>query len=172
MQRQVVGVGPGVFNLVEQGRIAGFIVSIDTAKILERQTAGVVVLRPGDFIESGAQLYMVSRDDLSANRDLVGKYLQAIDGAVRFMIADDGFDKTLEIMRHKYSFATLQNTDVAKDSLAEYVRVWTSEGAANVLRTVPESWQRGYDELVRAGRIAAGKDPSLWFTNELVPSSA
>src|SRR5690606_20820391 len=35
--RQVVGVGPGVFNLVEQGRIAGFAVSIDTAKILEKQ---------------------------------------------------------------------------------------------------------------------------------------
>ena len=32
VQRQVVGVGPGVFNLVEQGRISGFIVSIDTAK--------------------------------------------------------------------------------------------------------------------------------------------
>lgn len=172
VERQVVGVGPGVFNLVEQGRIAGFIVSIDTAKILERQMQGVVALRPGDFIESGAQLYMLARDDLAKNRDLAGKYLRSIDAALKFMIADDGFDKTLQIMRRKYSFATLQDTEVAKDSLREYVRVWTSAGESNVLRTVPERWQRGYEELVRAGRVEAGKDPSAWFTNELVPAGA
>jgi ABC-type nitrate/sulfonate/bicarbonate transport system substrate-binding protein len=172
VERQVVGVGPGVFNLVEQGRIACFIVSIDTAKILERQTAGVVVLRPGDFIESGAQFYMVARDDLDGNRDLVRKYLAAVDRAVEFMIGDDGFDATLATMRRKYSFATLQDDEVAKDSLREYVRVWTSAGAGSVMRTVPEHWQRGYEELVNAGRIAAGKDPSTWFTNELVPASA
>ena len=172
VERQVVGVGPGVFNLVEQGRIAGFIVSIDTAKILERQVPGVVALRPGDFIESGAQLYMVARDDLAKNRDLAGKYLRSIDAALKFMIADDGFDKTLEIMRRKYSFATLQDTEVAKDSLREYVRVWTSAGESNVLRTVPERWQHGYEELVRAGRVEPGQDPSAWFTNELVPAGA
>lgn len=172
VQRQVVGVGPGVFNLVEQGRIAGFMVSIDTAKILERQNPGVAVLNPGDFIQSGAQLYMVSRDDLAKNRDVVRKYLEAIYGALKFMIADDGFDKTLAIMRRKYSFATLQDSDVAKESLREYVRVWTAEGTENVLRTVPESWRRGYEELVHAGRVPAGKDPSQWFTNELVPAGA
>jgi NitT/TauT family transport system substrate-binding protein len=172
IERQVVGVGPGVFNLVEQGRIAGFMISIDTAKALERQIPGIVVLRPGDYIESGAQLYMVARDDLAKNREVVRKYLEAIDGALQFMIADDGFDETLTIMRRKYSFETLQDTDVAKDSLREYVRVWTSEGSANVLRTEPESWRRGYEELVRAGRVEGGKDPSEWFTNELVPARA
>ena len=172
IERQVVGVGPGVFNLVEQGRIAGFMVSIDTAKILERQMAGVVALRPGDFIESGAQLYMVARDDLPQNREIVRKYLEAIAGALQFMIADESFDETLAILRRKYSFATLEDSDVAKDSLREYVQAWTTEGRENLLRTVPESWSRGYEELVRAGRVAAGKDPNGWFTNELVPVSA
>ena len=169
VERQVVGVGPGVFNLVEQGRIAGFMVSIDTAKILEQQMDGVVVLRPGDFIESGAQLYMISHDDLDANREIVRKYLEAVYGAIEFMIDDDGFDETLRIMREKYDFATLLDTTVAKQSLSEYVRVWTKEGRENVLLTVPESWDRGYEELVRAGRVEGGRDPSEWFTNALVP---
>ncbi len=38
-----------------------------------------------------------------------------------------------------------------------------------MLRTVPESWDRGYEELVRAGRVEGGRDPSEWFTNALVP---
>jgi ABC-type nitrate/sulfonate/bicarbonate transport system substrate-binding protein len=170
VERQVVGVGPGVFNLVEQGRIGAFMVSIDTAIILERQAEGAVVLNPGDFIVSGAQFYAVARDDLARNREIVRKYLQAVDGAVEFMIADDGFDATLAALRRRYSFATLADDAVAKDSLREYVRVWTKEGRDNVLRTVAESWRRGYDELVAAGRVEGGRDPSPWFTNELVPA--
>lgn len=172
VERQVVGLGPGVFNLVEQGRIAGFIVSIDTANILEQQMDNVVVLRPGEFIESGAQLYMLSDDGLQTNGEIARKYLEAIDQALRFMLADDGFDETLRIIRQKYSFATLQNTAVAKRSLGEYVGTWTAEGPRNVLRTNPESWRRGYEELVAAHRVEGGRDPSAWFTNALVPERA
>jgi NitT/TauT family transport system substrate-binding protein len=169
VERQVVGVGPGVFNLVEQGRIAGFMVSIDTAKILEQQNPDVVVLRPGDFIESGSQMYMASEDGLSQHPDLIRRYLEAVRRAIDFMIADDGFDESLRIMREKYSFGTLQDDVVAKDSLAEYVTAWTSAGASNILRTDPARWQAGYEELVAAGTVEAGHDPSSWFTNELVP---
>lgn len=169
VERQVVGVGPGVFNLVQQGRIAGFAVSIDTAKILEKQSPDAVVLRPGQFIESGAQLYMVCTDDLTEHREIVRKYLAAVYAALDFMIADDGFDKTLQILRRKYSFSTLEDTDVAKDSLGEYVQVWTAQGKDNVLRTVPERWRRGYEELVQVGQAKAGLDPSKWFTNALLP---
>jgi NitT/TauT family transport system substrate-binding protein len=169
--RQVVGVGPGVFNLVEQGRVAGFMVSLDTATILERQAEGVVVLDPGEFITSGAQVYVVSADGLGRDGEVVRKYLEAIYGALEFIIGDDGFDETLRIIRQKYSFATLQDDRVAKDSMREYVRVWTAEGGSNVLRTVPDSWRRGYEELVQAGRVEGGKDPSQWFTNDLLPAS-
>lgn len=170
VERQVVGVGPGVFNLVEQGRIAGFMVSIDTANILERQASGVVVLRPGDFIESGAQLYMLSAEGLGLHADLARRYLRAVRRAIDFIIADEGFDASLEIMRRNYSFGTLADDAVAKASLAEYVDAWTAAGAANILRTDPARWQAGYDELVRSGRIPGGHDPSSWFTNEIVES--
>jgi NitT/TauT family transport system substrate-binding protein len=169
VERQVVGVGPGVFNLVEQGRIAGFMVSIDTAKILEQQMPNVVVLSPGEFIESGAQLYMVSADGLTENGDMIRRYLEAVRGAIDFMIADDGFDATLRIMRQKYDFGTLQNDTVAKGSLNEYVRAWTLAGPGNILRTDPVRWRSGYEELVAAGQVEAGHDPEAWFTNEFVP---
>jgi NitT/TauT family transport system substrate-binding protein len=170
VERQVVGVGPGVYNLVEQGRIAGFIVSIDTAIILERQTPGVVVLNPSDFIQSGAQFYMAAAGDLERQREPIRRYLEAIRAAIDFMIADDGFDETLRIMRQRYSFGTLDDEEVAKASLAEYARLWTAEGRENILRTVPESWRRGYEELASAGRAAGGKAPEQWFTNALVPA--
>lgn len=169
VERQVVGVGPGVFNLVEQGRIAGFLVSIDTARILEQQSPNAVVLNPGNFIESGAQVYMTSETQFAADPEPIRRYLAAVGAAIDFMIADDGFDATLEIMRRKYSFGTLQNDAVAKASLADYVRAWTLEGMDNVMRTDPARWQAGYDELVRVGQAQPGLDPSSWYTNELAP---
>jgi NitT/TauT family transport system substrate-binding protein len=167
VEREVVGVTGGVFNLVEQGRIAGYAVSIDTAKILEQQRNGVV-LRPGDFMASGGQFYMASRDGLAQNREAIGKFVRSVRQALEFMIDDDGFGRTLEILRGRYSFDTLNDTAIAKESLREYLRVWTSAGREAVLRTVPERWARGYEEIVAAGIAQGGAQPEQWFTNELV----
>ena len=171
VERQVVGVGPGVFDLVRQGRIAAFIVSIDTANILANQTDEAVLLRPGDFIDAGSQLYMTSADQYETNRDRVSRYLQAIRAAIDFIVADDGFDRTLETIRSKYDFGTLSNTVVAKASLGEYVRAWTIAGDDLIMRTNAARWQAGYDELVSAGLIEGGLNPDDWFTNELAPSA-
>jgi NitT/TauT family transport system substrate-binding protein len=170
VERQVVGVGPGVFSLVEQGRIAGFMVSIDTARILAQQNPDIVVLRPGDFIDSGSQLYMASEEGLTEHPDLIRRYLAAVREAIDFIIADDGFDESLRIMRQKYSFGTLQDDTVAKESLAEYVSAWTAAGTSNILRTDPARWQAAYEELVAAGQLDSGHDPAAWYTNEFVPA--
>lgn len=171
VERQVVGLNPGVFNLVQQGRIAGYAVSIDTAKILEQQRSEIEVLRPGEFIASGAQLYMVSEDGLAQDEPIIRRYLNAVHGAITFMLEDDGFERTLETLRSEYSFGTLQDTAVAKESLAEFSRAWTADGRDNLMRTMPEKWRRGYEELVEAEQAAPDRDPSQWFTNELVPAS-
>jgi len=39
----------------------------------------------------------------------------------------------------------------------------------HLLRTDPDRWRAGYEELVAAGQVAAGHDPSVWFTNDYVP---
>jgi hypothetical protein len=56
----------------------------------------------------------------------------------------------------------------ARESLREYVRVWTLGGRDNVLLTSRARWAAGYNELVLAGIAVAGALPEKWFTNELV----
>lgn len=171
VERQTVGYGPGVFSYVDEGRIAGYVVSIDTAHALAQQRPNVFVLNPGEFIQSGAQCYLTSMGTLGVRANDLRKYLVAVRAAVDFMIADEGFDETLSIIRKKHSFDTLMNDTVAKASLAEYVRAWTAEGTDNVMRTVPANWQRGYEELVSVGQAVAGKDPAQWFTNDFLPAA-
>lgn len=168
IERQVVGTSAGIFDLIERGQIHSYAVSIDVANILARRRDNVVTFNPGDFIASGAQFYMVSTDGLTEHRDTIQRYLAATHAAIEFMIDDDGFDRTLETLRQTYSFATLEDTEIAKASLSEYVRIWTAEGRENLMRTLAESWQRGYEELIGAGLAEAGHDASAWYTNEFV----
>ena len=168
VSRQVVGLTPGVFNLVEQGRIAGYAVSIDTAKVLEQQQSAAVVLNPGEFMSAGGQYYVTSRNGLAQHGEAIAKYLRAVHAAIEFMADDTGFDRTLEILRENYSFDALNDTAIAKESLREYVSVWTLAGHENVLVTDPDRWARGYEELVNAGLAEEGEAPEQWFTNEFV----
>jgi NitT/TauT family transport system substrate-binding protein len=158
---------PAVFDLVKQGRIAGYAVSIDTAKVLEQQQSAIV-LNPGEFIESGGQLYVTSRDGLTKNREAIAKYLRAVHAAIEFMINDEGFDMTLAILRKQHFIEALQDTFIAKESLKEYVSLWTSRGRESVLLTDPERWASGYQELVDVGFVEHGAIAERWFTNELV----
>jgi len=169
IERQVVGYSAGTFDLVQRGNINCYGVSIDVAKILQQQRDDVVVFNPGEFMAAGAQFYMVSNDGLVEHADVIRRYLAGIYAALEFMIDDEGFDRTLETLRQRYSFATLQDTAIAKASLAEYVGIWTAEGRDNILLTDGEVWQRGYDELVQAGLAESGRDAAAWFTNEFVP---
>jgi NitT/TauT family transport system substrate-binding protein len=170
IERQVVGYSAGTFDLVQRGNISCYGVSIDVAKILQQQRDDVVVFNPGDFIAAGAQFYMVSTDGLVEHADVIRRYLAAVYAAIEFMIDDVDFEQTLARLRERYSFATLLNTEIAKASLSEYVRIWTAEGRENLLRTSEAAWRRGYEELVQAGLAESGRDPSAWFTNEFVPS--
>lgn len=170
VERQVVAPSAGTFELVQRGDVNCYAVSIDVSKILERERDDIVILNPSAFTAASGQFYMVSNDGLVAHREIVRTYLEAVHAAIQFMADDAGFERTLEILRQRYSFATLMDSDIAKASLAEYVGIWTGEGRDNVLRTVDESWRRGYNELVQAGLAEGGHDPSAWFTNELIPA--
>lgn len=169
VERQVVGLAPGTFDLVKQGRIAGYVVGTDVAIQLQQQDPDVVVFKPGEVITSGGQHYATSQEQLESERDTLQAYMTAIRAAVDFVLADEELDETLELMRSKYDFETLGNEDVAKESLRQYKESWTlGEGAENPLLTSADRWNQAYEELVGAGQINEGLDPSQWITNELV----
>jgi len=172
VERQVTGVGPGTYSLVERGQIAAFAASMDTATILAVQNPDVVIFDPSQFTRSGTQLYVTTGARLAEDRAAIGKFLGAVRQATHFICedAESGFRNTLNVILQKYSFDSLRDETLARRTLHEYVKVWAADGHHNVLRTMPEEWHATYDELVVAGLAAGGKDPAGWFTNELLPA--
>jgi NitT/TauT family transport system substrate-binding protein len=174
VQTQVVGLAPGVFDLVTSGRIGGYIVSLDTAVALQRQQPDAVVYAPSDDVESGGQVYVTSQEqaDDPEKQEQLRAYLAAVRDAIAFVTQDEanGFAETIKCLSD-YDIPTLNDPEVGKAALSQYVASWTAAGEDQVARTVPQQWQAVYDEMSGSGFVPEGLDPAEWYTNDFAPAS-
>jgi NitT/TauT family transport system substrate-binding protein len=173
VQTQVVGLAPGVFDLVTSGRIGGYIVSLDTAVALQEQQPDAVVYAPSDDVQSGGQVYVTSQDqaDDPETQEQLRSYLAAVKAAVQFVAEDEanGFAETIECLSD-YDIPTLEDPEVGKVALTQYVESWTAAGDGEIARTVPEQWQTVYEEMSGSGFVPEGLDPAEWYTNDFAPA--
>ncbi|MBB3083720.1 ABC transporter substrate-binding protein [Geodermatophilus sabuli] len=174
VQTQVVGLAPGVFDLVTSGRIGGYVVSLDTAVALEQQQPEAVVYAPSDDVQSGGQVYVTSQEqaDDPAAQEQLRSYLAAIKASIQFVAEDEanGFAETIECLSD-YAIPTLEDPEVGKAALTQYVESWTSAGDDQIVRTVPEQWETVYEEMYSSGFVPDDLDPTEWYTNDFAPGS-
>jgi NitT/TauT family transport system substrate-binding protein len=174
VQTQVVGLAPGVFDLVSSGRIGGYVVSLDTSVSLAQQQPEAVIYSPSDDVESGGQVYITSQEqaDDPETQEQLTNYLAAIKEAVQFVAEDEAndFAETIECLS-EYAIPTLEDPEIGKAALTQYVESWTAAGDEEIARTVPEQWTTVYEEMSGAGFVPEGLDPEEWFTNDFAPGS-
>jgi NitT/TauT family transport system substrate-binding protein len=171
VKRQVVGLGPGTFELVKRGDIAGYMVSIDQSIIAQKQYPEAAAFDAGDAVRADSQVYTATQDGLEKNGEDIRKYLAAIQEAVQAIVDDEALDSVIKTMRSKYSFASLDDDDVVKESLRQSRDLWTAKGTQPLLTTVGDYWDEGYAELVDAGMVKTGADPQEWMDNGYLPAA-
>jgi NitT/TauT family transport system substrate-binding protein len=171
VKRQVVGLTPGTYTLVEQGRLAGYVVSIDTANVVLSQHDDAAVFDPGTIVKSDSQVYVATKDGIKNSGDTIKAFLAGITDAVS-SIDDESLDKTLETLRGEYSFASLDDDEIAKKSLRELYKLWTGGDATKSLLVTDEAaWVKGYTELTGAKLAKSGADAASWVDNSLLPQA-
>jgi NitT/TauT family transport system substrate-binding protein len=173
LSRQVVGLTPAIFQLVKQGKLDGYVVSLDTAVALDQQDPEAVVFDPGTTMNAGTSNYITSetqaRDPKKA--DQIRRYLASIDEAMRFVIADraDGYRRTIDCISKGFRVATFATPEVARAALDGYVDAWTVDGEDKMLVTQPADWRAAYDEAAKAGLVRSGQDPTTWLSSDFEP---
>lgn len=172
VKRQVVGLTPGTYTLVQQGRLAGYVVSIDTANVVLSQHDDAAVFDPGTIVKSDSQVYVATRDTVQKNGDTLKAFLAGIDDAVAAITEDTSLDRTLETLRGEYTFASLDDDEIARKSLKELHKLWTGgDPAKPLLVTDEDAWVRGYTELTAAKLAKPGADAASWVDNSLLPEA-
>jgi NitT/TauT family transport system substrate-binding protein len=173
VKTQVVGLAPGVYNLVESGRIAAYAVSLDTAILLQQQHSDARVLNPANHASDINFITSKSQANDPKKADQIRRFLKALYNAETFIVNDqkNDFAKTIELISSKYKVPTLENEKIRVGVLQKYAAAMTFQGKDNMLRVVPASWKKAYQLVVQAGLVKPGLDPSTWYTNKFSPTS-
>ena len=113
------------------------------------------------------QCYIARRTTLAQNGDVVVRFLRAVKRSLDDMLADTSLTKTLANLK-SFEIAEMGNATLAPLILRNEMQFWLTSGRNNLLRNVPEHWQRGYDLMAAAGFAPTGVRAETLFTNEFV----
>jgi ABC-type nitrate/sulfonate/bicarbonate transport system substrate-binding protein len=165
--RVVAPNSPASMQLMEQGRIDAFIPSAGVPVALRAANTPHVSWNTDDVAPIPAQCYIVRRASAAQNADLIVRFLRAVKRSLDDMLADQDLSRTMANLRG-FEIAEMRNAQTAPLVLRNEMRYWLTAGRENILRNVPERWQRGYDLLAGAGFVPAGGRASAFYTNEYV----
>jgi len=166
VKREAVGDSPGAFGLIEAGRLNAFIGAIGTLIGLQGTNTPIEYFSTDDYAPVPGQVYIAAREAVAKQPDMIVRYLRGVRAAVDAMLADEAMDKTLELLAN-FEIAALKDPAIAKADLKANKALWLSAGRAQLLRNVPERWQRGRDLLAKIGAVKPGPAGDL-YTNDLV----
>lgn len=176
--RQAVPVTGATYELVKQGQLAGYIVSLDTSIQIAQQNPDAVVDDAGLSDVPDIQTFLATEDTLADEQksENVTAFLAAIRDAVQDIIddADNDFANVLKTLRDSgdFSFAALEDDDVAIEALDFYTQnTWIDPDAPDtpILTHNEEAWTNAYDTYTEAGLLKGGNDPSEWLTSDYLP---
>jgi NitT/TauT family transport system substrate-binding protein len=169
VQRQVTGFSVGAFDLVQKGRIDGYTIGSVEQVLIKLQRPDAVVVDPSKWVEEG-QCYLTSQRQLAEKRDQLKAYMAVVKSTMEDVLndRDKKYMTIISAVRKKYDFEELKDDKVAQGVIQGQVNAWSFGGAPRLLETVPERWQKVYDQLVHAKIVQGGQDPRPWFTNDLI----
>jgi NitT/TauT family transport system substrate-binding protein len=169
VDRQVVGLSPGTFELVKRGRVDAYTIGSVDGVIFKRSVKDANLLDPSRYVTEG-QCYLASKRALAEKRDQIEGYMAAIRKGVDDVLSDreQGFATTIKTLRKKHDLPELKSDALAKEVLTMLTSSWLREGEQFLLKTNPKMWQKVYDQLEAVKFVPSGKDPKEWFTNDVV----
>ncbi|MCX6503161.1 MAG: ABC transporter substrate-binding protein [Microbacterium sp.] len=176
--RQAVPVTAATLEVVRQGQLDGYIVSLDTSIGIGEQNDDAVVDDAGLGEAPDIQTWITTESNLEDDAKVaqIEAFLAAIREAVQDVIDDapNDFENVLKTLRDSgdWSFPALEDDDVAVAALEVYTtQTWVdADGGVPLLENDLDAWESTYDTYVKAGMLQGGKDPADWITNDYVPA--
>lgn len=175
--RQAVPVTAATYELVKQGQLDGYVVSLDTSIAIVNQNDDAVSSPAGLVDAPERQVWITTQSNLENPErvDQIERFLAAIKEATQEIIddADNDFANVLATLRDSgdFDFAALQDDAIAVEALGVYTtQTWIdSTGAVGLLENDVDYWGEIYDAYVANGLLEGGADPSTWITSDLLP---
>lgn len=168
VKRETVGNSPAGLALVAQGRVDAYITSAGVPAALKAAGTPFVAFNTDEVTPIPGQCYVARRATLEENADTITRFLRAVRLSLVDMI-DGKVDVDTVLQRvAPFDIAEARNTKIAPELLRNEMQFWLTAGRDNILRNVPEMWEKGYGFMANAGFVPKGVDVSKLYTNSLL----
>lgn len=167
VKREVTSDTPGAVGIMQQGRVDGFICSINVVAALRTMNAPVEIWSTDRYAPMPSQGYVAKRSALEKNSDRFVRICKALTASVNEIITAptemiyQRAAKDFQIPRMDKMDELVAITKATVDDL------WLSEGRENLMRNVPALWTAGLETL-RDGKLTMATDPTKFYTNTYI----
>lgn len=169
VERQAVGSSPGNVELLKQGRLDAFLLTVEGSMILRRNNEPVTIWAADKFAPMPGGAIIVRRDFAEANKDSVTAFMRAMyNSAQELLVADP--DMIISRIEEKFEVSANEERDFRTHALAIYNYMALAEGEDNLLRNVPEVWANAAEQISKAG-MAEVPDVESLYTNEFIDAA-
>ncbi|WP_269429289.1 ABC transporter substrate-binding protein [Paracoccus halophilus] len=134
------------FALIEAGRAGAFLGNTSSMVIASSARDDVVVMPIDDGMPG--QVYVARPDQIAADPDRFIAFLRATHRAASEIVQAGDLTPILTRIGEKHDVSSLKNTETATRDLRANAENWAAKGQQNILRNVPEIWERATKLLV------------------------
>ncbi|WP_166791224.1 ABC transporter substrate-binding protein [Cryobacterium sp. Hh7] len=166
VKRQLVGLAPGTFDLVRNGTLAGYMVSADTAQIVAKQNSDARIFVPTSV--TGMNIYMTTKEQIDQHGDELKNFFLAVQQVKEGLIAEKNFDAAIKTLRSEYTFASLDDDEIANASFKERTAAWQGKDGRTGWPDM-EELEGAYGELVDSKVVPSGKKIESLVDTSLLP---
>jgi ABC-type nitrate/sulfonate/bicarbonate transport system substrate-binding protein len=162
--RQAIGSNAGNVELLKQGRVNGFFATVETSILLRRAGEPVEILGASKFAPMPGGVIVTTRDFVAKNPDTAVKFVRAMrNSAKEILVADP--NTIVERIEKKYEISASKERAFRVEAVRAYNAMTTAQGEQNVMRNVPEVWQKAAELVTKAG-IAKVADINTLYDNK------
>jgi ABC-type nitrate/sulfonate/bicarbonate transport system substrate-binding protein len=165
--RNVAGNSPGSMALIRQGRIQGFVATVNVVIALKLANEAYESWSTDRYAPMPSQVYLTHREVAEKEPGTVVRFLKAVNASVKELLAATDKGPILDRMAKAFEIPGVANRPAMLEALKFEDELMLAQGRENVLRNVPALWAKGAELLNKAGLAKIDKVEDL-YTNKFV----
>ncbi|MFC5584265.1 ABC transporter substrate-binding protein [Nitratireductor kimnyeongensis] len=154
------------FALIEAGRAGAFLGNTSSMIIASSARDDVNVMPIDDGMPG--QVYVARPDQIAENPEKFVAFLRATHRAASEIVTTEDLQPILKTIGEKHEVTGLSNLETAQKDLRTNAENWASKGNDNILRNVPEVWEKAVGLLADAKLIDKKVPATELYTNDLL----
>jgi ABC-type nitrate/sulfonate/bicarbonate transport system substrate-binding protein len=160
--RQAIGSNAGNVEVLKQGRVNGFFATVETSILLRSEP--VEIWSASKYAPMPGGVIVTTRDFVDKNPDIAVKFVRAMRNSAKEILATDP-NVIVERIEKKYDIAASKDRSFRVEAIKAYNAMTTAQGEQNIMRNVPEVWQKAAELVTKAG-IAKVADVTTLYDNK------